>query len=406
MKSLSETSAVRLTEEAGRLRKLGAMVKEKLHHGLPDEKLVELSRAPGARMVVVSSLGHRPAGRWLLGSISERTAESAAVPTLVVRDAAPFEAWAAGTRKLKVLVALDFTQSAEAALRWVKELKKIGPCEIIAAHISWPPGELARLGPSGVGSLAENPTELQQALERDLSATVREVLGDAGARVRIMSNWGRVDFALIEIARQENADLIVTGTHRRHGLQRLAGQSVSRGLLHYAPMSVACVPTPTATVRKDIVLPRIHRALAATDFSPLGDRAVPYAYASLAERGVVKLIHVVPPWGLPGPFVPHYQNEPLTKKKHNQLIADSLKKLRALIPAEADALGIVTEVEVVHGRNPAEIISQTAEGFGADLICIGTHGRSGLSAALLGSVATGFMTMSKRPVLTVRGLED
>ena len=48
--------------------------------------------------------------------VAERTAESAPVPTLVVRDAAPFEAWARGERALKVFVGVDFSASCAAAL--------------------------------------------------------------------------------------------------------------------------------------------------------------------------------------------------------------------------------------------------------------------------------------------------
>ena len=88
----SDRVAERLHEEAGRLRQLGAIVKDRLLTGLPDEKLAELSRQPRTRLVVVSSLGRRAPARWLLGSVSERTAERAAVPTLVVRDATPLVA--------------------------------------------------------------------------------------------------------------------------------------------------------------------------------------------------------------------------------------------------------------------------------------------------------------------------
>ena len=391
-----------LQAEAGRLRALGPTVKAELLTGPPDEALVKLALPRATRLIVVSSLGRRAPGRWLLGSVSERTAERAAVPTLVVRDATPFVAWARGERALKVFVAIDFTVSAEAALRWVKELKRIGPCEVIVGHVNWPPTERARLGLGGPLPLTENPPAAQHVLERDFSARVSEILGDGAARVRVVPGWGRTDAALIEMARQEKADLLVSGTHQHHGLERLADPSVSRGLLHHAPMSVACVPTPHELTHGADALPRLQRVLATTDFSALGDRAIPYAYAALPPGGVVKLVHVIPPWELPGPLVPHYQPKRLTEKQHKQLAAESLKKLRALIPAQAESLGISTEVEVVEGRDPAKAIGQAAERFGADVICLGSHGRSGLSKAVLGSVAQKVMVSSPRPVLVVR----
>ena len=85
--------------------------------GNADEVLVELAEQRQARLLVVSSLGQRPPGRWLLGSVAERVAESSPVPTLVVRDEAPFEAWLSGERPLKVFVGVDFGASSDAALR-------------------------------------------------------------------------------------------------------------------------------------------------------------------------------------------------------------------------------------------------------------------------------------------------
>lgn len=240
--SLLAALGERLGTEANRLRGLGPSVREKLIAGRPDERLVKLARPGATRLIIVSSLGRRAPGRWLLGSVSERTAERAAVPTLVVRDAAPFQAWARGGRALKVFVAFDFTAPAEAALGWVKELTAIAPCEVVVGHVDWPPLEAERLGASGPLPLTENPPAVQAVLQRDITEHVNAVFGRDAARVRIVPNWGRPDAALIEAARAEQADLLVTGTRQHHGIERLWQTSVSRGLLHHAPMSVAVVP--------------------------------------------------------------------------------------------------------------------------------------------------------------------
>lgn len=396
---LAEWSAgltAQLLEEAHRLRQLGAVVKEQLLTGLPDEKLVELSRRPGTRLVVVSSLGRRAPARWLLGSVSERTAERAAVPTLVVRDAAPLVAWARGERTLKVIVAADFTVATEGALHWVKQLKQIGPCEVVVGHVDWPPEQQARLGLRGPLPLTENPPEAQRILERDLIARTSEILGDGAARVRVVPGWGRADAALVELAREEQADLLVTGTHQHHGLQRLATPSVSRGLLHHAPMSVVLVPTPKEVAHGLVAVPQLQRVLAATDFSALGDRAIPYAYSTLPPGGVVRLLHVLPPSASP--------------RKSSQRAATQVqlrltvarRKLQTLIPAGTIARGIRTEVEVVESEDVAAAISQAAERFGAHVICLGSHGRSGIAKAVLGSVAQAVMVQCHRPLLLVR----
>jgi nucleotide-binding universal stress UspA family protein len=57
---------------------------------------------------------------------------------------------------------------------------------------------------------------------------------------------------------------------------------------------------------------------------------------------------------------------------------------------------------VVEHRDAAEAICREAERFGADAICLASHGRGGISKALLGSVAASVMARSRRPVIVVR----
>jgi len=391
-----------LHQEAERIGKRGVAVDVHLPTGSPDEALVDLARCGPTGLLVVASLGQRGAERWLLGSVSKRTAERATVPTLVVRDAAPFEAWARGERPLKVFVAFNFTATSEAALRWVKELQAIGPCEWVVGYVDWPPEQRTRLGGNGPLPLVGNPPEVQTVLERDLKSRAAELLGTTSFRMRVEANWGRPDVRLAEMAREEQSDLIVVGSHQYRGFERLWHTSASRGLLHSATMSVVVVPLSAEQSYGSEVIPRVQRVLVSTDFSELGDRAIPYSYAALPQGGVVKLVHVIPPWDLPGPLVPHYQPKRLTEKQHKQMAADTLKKLRTLVPAEAEARGIATELEVIEHRDVAKAIGQAAERFGADVICLGSHGRGGLSKALFGSVAQTVMTHSLRPMLVVR----
>lgn len=390
-----------LQAEAVRLRTLGPTVNTELLSGPPDEALVKLARPSTTRLIVVSSLGRRAPMRWLLGSVSEHTAERAAVPTLVVRAATPFVAWARGERALKVFVAMDFTASADAALRWVKEFGSIAPCEVVVGYVDWPPEQGTRLGGTGPQPLVGNPPEVQAILERDLKARVARLLGETPFRLRVEANWGRADTALIELARQEKADLLVTGTHQHHGLERLAGPSVSRGLLHHAPMSVACVPTPAAAPMAGPRIRECKRVLVAVDLNEPHGFAAPHGYSIVQPGGIVRLVHNLVPFRLPNPMIGGYYQDYPSKKKHVQLVAEAEAKLRALAPQEAEARGIVTEVEVTQSRETAQAICAAAERFGADIACIGSHTRPGFTAKVLGSVSLAVLQTSRRPVLVV-----
>src|SRR5262249_17867011 len=152
--------------------------------------------------VVVSSLGQIAVSRLLVGSVAERTAENSPVPTLVVRDSAAFEDWARRKRPLKVFVGCDFSATADAALRWVNGLRKIGPCEITVGYVAWPPQENSRLGGDSQMRL-EPEAAIQQFLQRDLKERVREFFGDESVQLRLMTSWGRADLQLIEAASAE-----------------------------------------------------------------------------------------------------------------------------------------------------------------------------------------------------------
>ena len=85
--------------------------------------------------------------------------------------------------------------------------------------------------------------QVEQALAHDVTTFMGESLVDARARVLVRPGLGRLDVHLAELARAEQADLLVVGSHQRGGLSRLWHGSVSRGALVNAGMSVACVPS-------------------------------------------------------------------------------------------------------------------------------------------------------------------
>jgi nucleotide-binding universal stress UspA family protein len=385
-----------LRRAAADLRKTGIRVEERVEVGAPDEVLVHLARTLSSRLVVVSSLGRRGAERWLLGSVSERTAQQAVAPTLVVREPGPLIHWAAGKRPLKIFVCFNCTETSDAALRWVKDLSRIGRCDLVIGFLDWPPEEWARLGAGGALPFGGNPPEVQAALERDVRARATEALGEMPFRLRVEANWGRPDARLGEMASEEGADLIVVGSHQYQGFERVWHASISRGLLHAASMSVAVVPLASHGPRLPHIAPPVRRVLAATDFSATGDAVIPQAYSILRGGGTLHLLHVTSrKRGMSDPLNP-------PGAKESGQVADCVAKLRKLIPSEAAALGILTDVVIIEGEHVAEEICQAGERLGVDVICLGQQGRSAFSRAILGSVAEKVMAISRRPLLLVR----
>lgn len=227
----------------------GVDVEPLVEPGVADERLVALASDLDARLLVVASLGKRMQQRWLLGSVAERVAQASPVPVLVVRDGANLEAWARGTRVLRVMVGVELTPASKVALRWAGELREVGPCELFVVQIAWPAEEHQHLGLSGPIPLDHLRPELAQVLLRDLKQWAGERPRADDPSFVVKTGWGRVDSHLTQFAAESKVDLLVVGTHRRAGIARLWQGSVSRGVLHGAEMSVACVPPFLAVER-------------------------------------------------------------------------------------------------------------------------------------------------------------
>ena len=395
-----------LHREAERLKEqFKVEVEEQLLGGIPDEVMVDLARRPGVRMIVLSNLGKRAGARWLLGSTSERTAQTASVPVLVVRGSTAFCEWATGKCHLKIMLGIEFSDTSDAAIRWAGELRRIAPCDIVGVHVVWPPQEQHRLGIGGSMSLASLHPEVERVATRDLEAKIARLrsIGEGIVRIRLGIGFGRTDFHLVQLAQEEQADLLVLGSHQRSGFGKVWNGSVAQGCLHHAPMSVALVPQAANIKPEAVPISKVNRVLVATDFSDVSNQAIPHAYSILQPGGTVFLIHVVNPFSIPNSvieFMPQRSDEGSEQKA---LYAKAVEeRLRSLIPEDFEKLGIKSEVHLIEGLDAAQAICAAAKRLGAGMICIGSHGRSGIAKAILGSVAQSVICRSPIPVITVR----
>lgn len=146
--------------------------------------------------------------------------------------------------------------------------------------------------------------------------------------------------------------------------------------------------------------PRISRILAPTDFSRHADVAVRYA-CGLAHRlgAELRLLHVLAEAILPvGPDPSMVATMP--PEFYTTSEAQTREALQDLIPP---AWPQPPAVKVdVHWGDPVVEVVNYAERNAIDMIVIATHGRTGLSHVLLGSVAERIVRESPCPVLTIR----
>jgi nucleotide-binding universal stress UspA family protein len=358
--------------------------------------LVATAKRAKADLLVVASPRKNALLQRLAGSVAERIAQNATIPTLVVREDESLLAWTRGDRPLHIAVGYDFSTSADAALRFAAALRTIGPCRITVTYVSWPPNETLRFGIGGDTSKPGNAPEVQRLLERDLKERCNAVFGSELVEVRVISSWTREDSKLIELATDEHADLLIVGTNQRTGLDRFWLGSVSRAVLRHAAMNVICVPLAEYIPAPDAAVPTFERVLVPIDFSKSAVRAIPIALSAVKRGGEVRLLHVMRPIG-------GFRSKDKNRKRRRAEIHKRIAaELQGLIPLETHEREVQNRVEVVEHEHPSIAISQAAERFGADLICLGSQGKSSLKKKLLGSVTQSVMRRSKRPVLVVR----
>ena len=144
----------------------------------------------------------------------------------------------------------------------------------------------------------------------------------------------------------------------------------------------------------------IERILIPVDFSRCSDRAVTYAVRLAARLDAsIELMHVVEDPILSGAWSPDIQ-VPSVLEMLETLSREAEVKLAAMQTATR-AQGITTSSVVRPGR-PSQAIVEHAEAGRFDLIVMGTHGRTGLSHALLGSVAERVLRHAPCAVLTLK----
>jgi len=395
---LTDASRLALNRELETLRANGVSAQAHLLEGRPDEAITEFARSQGAKLIVIAALGSRSADAWQVGGSADRIVQLAPAPVLVVREPTGLMEWLEGKRALKITLALDRTEASRMAAAFAGELRRAGPCDLDVVHLYWAPEEFQRLGFSGVRSIVDPDPDVERILRDELRGMVGDLPGEGAVRFHVELVMGRPSDRVVTLAQQHAADLVVVGSHRRSLVDRLWSGSVSRAVLHGAPMSVACVASVARAVTK---VPELRRVLVATDFSETGDAAIGWAYGLLQRGGEVHLLTVHTPSAKPpayvardlfsGPFAPE-----------DQVAVQQLKsRLQALEPDGIRERGITTDAHAVVASRESEAICQAAERLGVDAVVLGTHGRGRIARAVVGSVAQAVAARCKRPVLLV-----
>jgi universal stress protein A len=136
-----------------------------------------------------------------------------------------------------ILLAVDFFEQCEAVIYRAKDLAERYQAKLSIVHV------VDSLPISDAGYGADIPFNLD--LTAELMDSAKKRLAELAKKLLIPDNcqWlemGSPNAEIVRIARENQVDLIVVGSHGRHGLALLLG-STANGVLHYAPCDVLAV---------------------------------------------------------------------------------------------------------------------------------------------------------------------
>jgi nucleotide-binding universal stress UspA family protein len=214
-------------------------------------------------------------------------------------------------------------------------------------------------------------------------------------RVSTRMVTGRNAAAVAEEAREIVADLIVLATHARQGLERLRMGHLAHELVCALNVPALCIrPVSDAT---PIIAPELHRVLVPLDGSEFSEQVLD-AVAPLLQQLQLQptLLHIL----APRPLLSSGLGEQRTIHTRQQALAyleDVAERFRGRIPEP-----ILTALE---DPQPGNVIASLLTLGEYDLAAMATHGRSGLSRLVLGSVAEEVLRHVEKPVLLYRPRE-
>ena len=285
----------------------------------------------------------------------------------------------------RILAATDFSAPSDAALVEARRLARSLGASLHVLHV---------VDNMFMRVVLADPRDYETAALRQLQDRLPE---GHGATLAVARSDEPAD-AITSYARLHDIDLIVMGTHGRGRMAHLLLGSVAEKVARTAPCPVLTMrDAPPETGGQGL------RILVPTDFSAAADAALGCAKRLAARSGgSVCLLHVMEYTVVSGGLGSELMPEPPEMAAKRRANAKVELARRMLVDSRSR---VKIEGEVVHGPVGATIGAYAGD-YDFDLIVMGTHGRTGLTHVLMGSVAESVIRTAPRPVMTVKASQS
>jgi universal stress protein E len=273
-----------------------------------------------------------------------------------------------------LLAATDLTARSVYPLQRALQLKAESYCQLTVLNVvehGLTSGIAERRRAEAVSELGTWKSSLSDASQIGVSVDV--VVGDPFA-------------AILEALRSVHAELAIIGGPGKRGLKELFTGTTAERVIRFADQ-------PVLMVNQHAIGP-YKRVLVAMDFSQGAKRALEWA-CRIAPEAEIRLVHAwLPP--VKGGARERQQTDAANRRLRDQ----EEQQLRAIAHKAVPALSL--PLKMVEDE-PYPALRDAIGTFNADLLAMGTHTRSRLSTAIVGSLAQEFLASGPCDVLVARG---
>jgi nucleotide-binding universal stress UspA family protein len=224
-----------------------------LLHGNPSEAICDYAAKHSSDLIILGAKGHRATLGILLGGVAQQVIEYANEPVLIVRS--PY----VGLKK--ILVTTDGSEHSHRALQFLGCLPYSSLAELHIIHVTnpYPPFESAMqprtwlfgndifLPPALSEEESERWKENSLAAGQHIIDEALQAIQPCKAQIRTSLLSGDAATEILDYAKRNNIDMIVTGSRGLNPIQGWLLGSVSRKLIHYASCSVLVVKSQVMT---------------------------------------------------------------------------------------------------------------------------------------------------------------
>ncbi len=284
-----------------------------------------------------------------------------------------------------VLVPLDGSARSERAVPPAVAVARAAKAELKFVHVA--PAE------ANVKPVPPTPGKY-------LDGVTARVHQAAGLQASSAILHGPIAESLAAYATALPADLIVMTTHGRGPLSRLWLGSVTDTLIRHATVPMLLY-RPGEGPRFDAAEPHeLNRVLIALDGTPASEAAIrPAVELGRAFGAEFALLRVVEPLPIVAGDGMTYMPSAYDDRLLDEVVKQAEQHLAA-VAARLRGEGLTVTTRVVVGESPSSAILDASKSV--DVTTVATHGRTGVSRFILGSVADKVIRASEGPVLVVR----